>query len=335
MNHLTPSYNVIVNGKSINPQINGRLIRLSITDNRGDKADQFDLELTDHDGALELPPTGAKAELWLGFKEDDVLTFKGSYIIDEIEYSDQGGVDCLTVRGRSANLRGPLRVKKEQSWHEITLNEIISTIAKRNTLIPTVSEALGKHHFNHIDQTDESDISFVNRLAKRLDALATVKADRLLFTPKGEAKTVSGSPLPAIKINREETESFSFRIEDRDNEYTGVKTQWNNKKYAKRHTEIAGTKEELLTLRHTFQNQAEAKAAAWSKWREIQRGKVSLTLNLAQGNPRIFPEMPVQLVGFKAQVMEHDWLITQVNHTLTDSGYYVNLPLEVANGDLK
>lgn len=331
MSHATPSYNIIVNGKSINPQIDGRLCQLSITDHRGDKADQFDLELSDNDGALEVPPTGAKVELWLGFKEYGQLSFKGSYIIDEIEYSDQSGIDTLSIRGRSANLRGPLRVKKEQSWHATTLGDIIRTIAKRNNLIPGINHELSTINIEHIDQTDESDISFINRIAKRYDALATVKADRLLFMPKGAAKTISDTPLPSITISRDDTESFRFSIEDRDNEYTGVKALWNNKKYAKRYGEIAGEKTELLTLRHTYPNQREARAAAQAKWKEIQRGKASLTLNLAQGDAQIFPEMPVLLQGFKEKIMEYNWLISQVNHQLTDNGYYVSLPLEISN----
>jgi len=46
-----PGYRIVLDGQDITPRINGRLQKLSLTDSRGDEADQLDLTLTDHDGS--------------------------------------------------------------------------------------------------------------------------------------------------------------------------------------------------------------------------------------------------------------------------------------------
>ncbi|MCM2973458.1 hypothetical protein [Larsenimonas suaedae] len=61
-----PSYHITLAGEDITPRINGRLIDLRITSQRGQEADQLDLTLTDHDGKLALPPTGARLSVAIG-----------------------------------------------------------------------------------------------------------------------------------------------------------------------------------------------------------------------------------------------------------------------------
>lgn len=70
--------------------------------------DTLDLTLTDHDGALSIPPRGAKLHLFLGWKEFS-LEDKGTYIVDEVEHA--GSPDKLTIRARSADLRSTITRK--------------------------------------------------------------------------------------------------------------------------------------------------------------------------------------------------------------------------------
>lgn len=75
----------------------------------------------------------------------------------------------------------------------------MSAIAGEHGLEPKVTEAYADLFYEHLDQTDESDLNFLIRIAKEHDALATVKGQTLLFTAKGEGKTASGLtmlPLP-------------------------------------------------------------------------------------------------------------------------------------------
>ncbi|MDE9500167.1 phage late control D family protein, partial [Xenorhabdus bovienii] len=88
---------------------------LTLTDNRGFEADQLDLELDDSDGKLDLPSRGNILTLELGWY-GQALTPKGKFVVDEIEHS--GAPDRLTVRARSADLRGKLNTKHDKSYHK-------------------------------------------------------------------------------------------------------------------------------------------------------------------------------------------------------------------------
>mgnify|MGYP000523463714 CR=1 FL=1 len=52
-------------------------------------------------------------------------------------------------------------------------------------------------------------------------------------------------------------------------------------------------------------------------------------ITLAMGRPELYPEQPTTVRGFKPQIDEADWLLTQVVHDLTNQGYTNRLQLEV------
>lgn len=99
-------------------------------------------------------------------------------------------------------MRGELLGKRTQSWHDITLDDTLDTIAKRYGLDPVIGKTLGGIRIGHIDQTEESDLNFLTRLGERYDAIAAVKAGRMLFTTAGEALTASGKTMPTITLTR-------------------------------------------------------------------------------------------------------------------------------------
>ena len=89
-NHRTPAFKVVITTKDNKQQditqvVSSRLINLSLTDNRGLEADTLDLELSDHDGKLALPPRNATISLALGWKGAPLID-KGQYSVDEVQF---------------------------------------------------------------------------------------------------------------------------------------------------------------------------------------------------------------------------------------------------------
>ncbi|EGS9112881.1 phage late control D family protein, partial [Salmonella enterica] len=161
---LAPAFMLTLNSQDITSNFSDRLISLTMTDNRGFEADQLDIELDDTDGKVELPLRGAVLTLWLGWQGSALLN-KGDFTVDEIEH--RGAPDTLTIRARSADFRGTLNSRREESWHDTTLGELVSTIAKRNKLTASVADSLKQIPVPHIDQSQESDAVFLTRLADR------------------------------------------------------------------------------------------------------------------------------------------------------------------------
>lgn len=320
----TPDYRLAIGGQQITPRVRGRLQRLTLTDRRGLEADQLDLVLTDDDGQLALPRRGVEIQLAIGWRGEP-LTQRGTFIVDEVEHT--GAPDMLTIRASSANLRDQFPVKRTQSWHRTTIGDIVTTIAKRHDLNPSMGQQLRIIGVSHIDQTDESDINFLTRLAERYDAVTTVKAGNLLFIPAGQATTANGLEIPPIIIRRQDGDQHRYSVTDRDS-YSGVIAAWHDTDGAQRRDVIAGNDDNAKRLRSVYANEADALAAAQGEWRRLQRGHADFSLTLAEGRPDIYPETPARCYGWKREIEETEWLLVEVRHDINDSGYTNSLQFE-------
>ena len=237
-NHRTPAFKVVITTKNKKQQditqvVSSRLITLSLTDNRGLEADTLDLELSDHDGKLALPPRNAIISLALGWKGKPLID-KGQYSVAEVQFSGgAGSADRLTIRARAADLKGSFSEQKERSFDKKTLGEIIDTIAKENQLKSQVEKELANRLIDHIDQTNESDINLLTRLAEEHGAMCTVKNGTLLFMPLGKGKTVTGKDIPLRKITRKNGDNYNFSIAESEN-YKAVRAYWHDPDSGKR-----------------------------------------------------------------------------------------------------
>jgi len=273
-----PAFRLSVAGRDITHLVDNRLIDLTLTDNRGGEADQLDITLDDTDGSLDLPPRGAEIRIALGW-DGLPLEDKGRYTVAETTHT--GPPDQLTIRATSADLRDTLTAKREQSWHDTTLGAIVRAIASRNALAAVIAKALDDVAVPHIDQTDESDISFLTRLARDFDSLAAVKAAKLLLTPIGHAITASGKALESVTITRASGDSHTFSVADR-NSYTGVRAYWHDTKKGTRESVLVGEgiNEDptpapgsggVRVITHVYTTQKAAARRARNEWEKIQR----------------------------------------------------------------
>ncbi len=320
-----PAFRVNVDGNDIAQLISPRLMSLELTDNRGIEADQLSITLSDHDGLLSIPPKGAVVRLWLGWS-DTGLVDKGTYTVDEIEHS--GAPDMLSIRARSADLRKALKTKRERSWSNTTLGDVLGDIAIGNGLTATIAGALDGLPILQLDQANESDANLISRLGEEFDAVASVKAGCLLCIPAGGGKTVSGLDLPHITLTRADGDQHRYLLADRDS-YDGVRAYFYDVNSAKKQEAIAGGGENLKDLRHTYSDKQSALRAARAEFNRLRRGSATLSYTLAVGRPDLIPELTYTLQGVKAEIDEIIWYGGNVQHNLSpDNGYTMSLELE-------
>jgi len=364
---IAPDYMVKLAGSDITTDISRRLISLSLTDNRGFEADQLDIELDDADGLMQLPPRGAVLSVFLGWK-GQALFHKGEFTVDEVEH--RGAPDTLTLRARSADYRGSLNSRRDNSYHDTTLEAIVSAIAARNSLQPAVAESLKGVKVSHIDQTQETDAAFITRLAELNGGVVAIKAGKLIFIKPGSALTASGKPIPQMTLTRSDGDGHTFNIADRD-AYTGVSATWLHTKEpkpkrvkvqrkkkekhlralqhpaakkttakvqkapeAKEGEYLAGSDENVFALTTVYATQKAAMRAAQAKWDKLQRGVAQFSISLARGRADLFPETPLAVSGFKAVIDAQPWIISKVTHSLNNGGYTTGLELEVLLSDV-
>ncbi|KQZ94959.1 late control protein [Pseudomonas sp. Root562] len=319
-----PICRVLVDGNDITAAIEARLINIELTDNRGMEADQLDITLSDHDGRLTIPPKGAVLQVWLGWSDTGLID-KGTYTVDETEHS--GAPDQLSIRARSVDLRAGLKVKRERSWHGQTLKAVIEAIAGAYGLGAVVSVAFSALNLAHLDQANESDANLLSRLGIENDAIATVKAGRLLFMPIGKSTTASGLNLPHITLTRQDGDQHRFLQADRDS-YTGVRAFYYEVNSAEKKEAIAGGGENLKDLRHTYTDQKSALVAARSEMSRLQRSTATLSYTLARGRPDLTPELTYSLVGIKREISDVVWLGGNVKHSFSPDSFTTSLELE-------
>lgn len=320
-----PAFRLTVDGNDIAQLISQRLMSLELTDNRGIEADQLSITLSDHDGLLAIPPKGAVVRLWLGWS-DTGLVDKGTYTVDETEHS--GAPDVLSIRARSADLRKGLKTKRERSWSNTTLGDVLGDIAIGNGLTATIAGSLDGLPILQLDQANESDANLISRLGEEFDAVASVKAGCLLCMPAGGGKTASGLDLPHITLTRTDGDQHRYLLADRDS-YDGVRAYFYDVNSAKKQEAIAGGGENLKDLRHTYSDKQSALRAARAEFNRLRRGSATLSYTLAVGRPDLIPELTYTLQGVKAEIDEIIWYGGNVQHNLSpDNGYTMSLELE-------
>lgn len=322
--YARPICRVVVNDQDITSAIEKRLISIELTDNRGMEADQLDINLSDHDGLLAIPPRGATVRLWLGWSDTGLID-KGSYTVDETEHS--GAPDTLSIRARSADLRGGLKVKRERSWSATTLGTVIGAVAAAHGLAPVISPLLAAIDLLQLDQANESDANLLTRLGQEHDAISAVKAGRLLFMPAGKSTTASGAPLPHVVLTRADGDQHRFLQADRDS-YTGVKAYYYEVNSAEKKEAIAGGGDNLKELRHSHTDLDSALRAARAEWRRLQRGTATLSYSLAKGRPELIPDQTFSLLGIKAEIGAIIWVGSNLRHSFTSDTYTTSLELE-------
>nr|DAY43046.1 MAG TPA: tail protein [Caudoviricetes sp.] len=365
-NHLTPVAKLSINGKPFNTDALSRIISISLTDKSGFEADELTVSLSDHDGALALPPKSAEITIALGYLETGIVD-KGSYKITEVSWS--GAPDTLHIIAQSADTSDRFSEAKEKSWHKTSLKEIIESIAAANGYTPIIGKAYQDEKIDHIDQSNESDAAFLSRLAERYDAIATVKHGRLLFVSSGEATTASGQPLPTIRITRNSGDQYTWRYSNTES-YNAVRAYYIDKQTGKKHevvitednydpvkktvtttkkyktkrkdgkTHKTTTKEvteikqadttgkKIKTLRHTYQSPKTAATGARAAYKKLKRGAMEFDISLAVGRPDVAPESPVTLQGFKPEIDAEKWVGKETVHTLDGNGLTTAVKLQ-------
>jgi len=325
--HRVPAWRVLLAGRDISGLLRPRLIRLSLAETRGDEADQLDIEIDDADGQLVFPERGAVLHLALGWT-DTALTERGSFTVDEVEYSPAPGRFCL--RARSADLSSDLRILNERSFHRQRIGDIVATIAADHGLTPVVGEQIAAITIDHIDQSNESDANFLNRIGQRYDTVATVKDGRLLFIPIAAGQTASGADTPTTVLRLAAGDAARFHLASRDS-YSGVEASWQGKGETTRHRVLVGVRGNAKRLRTLYGSQADALAAARAEWARICRGQASFEMRLAHGRPDLSVQGKLHLPELKAPLDDIIWLIARLTHELSEGGLTTRIEGETAD----
>ena len=325
---MRPAFLILADSVNITALVADRLVDLVITDKAGVKSDRLELVIDDRDERIELPETGAKLEVSIGYRGGS-LARMGSYVVDGIEVG--GPVRLLSINATAADMTGKIKAPKERSFHGITLLDLVKTIAADNGLEPAVAPQLAGIMLQHIDQT-ESDMQLLTRICADHDAVCKVADGRLVVAGHAKGETTGGDggqpkKLPLVPLAAGSCGTWSATIADRGR-FSAVVAYWQDQGKAERTEVRVGAGDPVMTLKQTYADEAEAKAAATSKYKALSRSTGTIKINGIVGDTALAAERELVLAGFRSGIDGAGWIITAVTHRLSKAGYTCSVEAE-------
>jgi phage protein D len=317
----TPRAEIKVNGKPVASLFNERLISVTIVDKEGVTSDTVSCDLNDGNPFAAIPQKGDIIEASLGYLETGVAFF-GSYVCDDPE------VRCLpyglTVKGKGANVRDQAKQHRARHWDKKTVKDIVSQIAGENGLSPVVDSEVGDYQYEWFGQQDESDLHVVERLARRHDALFSIKDGKLIFVKKGAGQAASGAGLTAVVATPDIIVQGTCRITFANRQkYKKVKARIQDRKEAKQveievESDAEGTAD--YTLPAPFADEGEAKKAATGKAKHLKSQTIRASVTVF-GDPTIRAGAPFTFSGVRPGIDGIAFIIETATHKIDKGGY--------------
>ncbi|KVG89104.1 phage tail protein [Burkholderia ubonensis] len=333
---IAPSYALKANDDDITTIIRDRFVSLSLTDETGENSDKLEIVLADHDETtrIKVPPRGAELALSLGY--DGVLVPKGIFVCDGV--SVKGFPEQMTIHAHAAPWeqtpkgKSDFQSHKTRSWKAgITIGAMVSKIANEHGMAAIVSPALASVKLPHFDQSEESDMNLLLRVAKKYDAISKPAGGKLIFAKRGDATTASGAALPKIKVDRSDCGAYEWNTSTRESAGTVV-AYWHAKRAARRHEIHVGEGEPVKRLKQYFPTQDMALAAARAELARRARGAYTFSVNIP-GTPALTAECILDVTGFRDEI-NGEWLAKRAEHIVNkDGAYRCIVECELPNGN--
>ncbi|UJQ20787.1 phage tail protein [Wolbachia endosymbiont of Delia radicum] len=289
-----------------------RLVSMHITDESGTIEDIAEICVDYRDDNIKVPK---ELKIALGYKETGVLPI-GVYTVNEVTV--QSPPKTLTIKAHATNLMISLKEKVSREWHQITLVDLVKEIANKHGYGYKVAEEFKDILIPHIDQTEESDINLLTRIAIEREAMAKLAGGYILFIPKGAAKSATGKALGTTTIRPQDTINWKVHFTVRD-KYNSVIAKWYSYEKGEPISETVGSGEPSYPIQTIYPNAESAISVAKARFKQLQRNNETLEITIP-GNPKLFAEAKLNLVGFN-QDIDGEWVIDRAGHILDSRGY--------------
>ena len=313
---MIPAFRVIAAGQDATGALQGRLLSLTVTEEDGDNADRVEIEVDDRDGMVALPDLDAELDVALGYRGQSLASL-GRFKVDGLSGSHPA--QSIRITATAADLKGDIRSPRTRAWENKTLKDIVSTIAGEASLKPMVSQSIASRAWPYLAQSAESNLHFLTRIAKTLDATAKAAGGALIVQLRGDGLTAGGDPLiPPVLSQRTLTE-WSWDLDTRE-VYRCVEAEWCNVGGGQVQVVKRGDGTPLLRIRHVHGSKEEADRAAEAKLKGAARAAMTLNASVATFNPSLMAGASVVLFGMSRFELNGEWHLKSVTHSLSGSG---------------
>ena len=205
---------VIFNKVDISDEIAHSISSLNYTDNSKNAIDDLELELEnlDYRWLKEWYPD-ENAQLLVGIHEEkeNETNFLdlGTFYVDEPTFENNRlNLKCLALP-LDQNIRDQ---KNSVAWERITLKELVTQIASKHEMNAEIYA--DNEFFERLDQNQETDLAFINRVVKETGLNMKVSDDKIIIFDDEEME--KNDTVEIFNINDERIRSFSLKKKNKE-----------------------------------------------------------------------------------------------------------------------
>jgi putative bacteriophage regulatory protein len=205
---------VIFNKVDISDEIAHSISSLNYNDNSKNAIDDLELELEnlDYRWLKEWYPD-ENAQLLVGIHEEkeNETNFLdlGTFYVDEPTFENNRlNLKCLALP-LDQNIRDQ---KNSVAWERITLKELVTQIADKHEMNAEIYA--DDEFFERLDQNQETDLAFINRVVKETGLNMKVSDDKIIIFDDEEME--KNDTVEIFNINDERIRSFSLKKKNKE-----------------------------------------------------------------------------------------------------------------------
>lgn len=262
---------VIFNKVDISDEIAHSISSLNYTDNSKNAIDDLEIELEnlDYRWLKEWYPD-ENAQLLVGIHEEleNETNFLdlGTFYVDEPTFEDHK----LTLKCLALPLDQNIRDQKNSvAWESITLKELVTRIANKHEM--NVEIYAENVFFERLDQNQETDLAFINRVIKEIGLNMKVSDDKIIIFDDEEME--KNDTIEVFNIKDYRIRSFSLKKKNKGI-YDKVEVSYYDPDKKKVVKEII-TKEELDKRNQVTTEEKESKSKDSKKTNKKSQKKAS------------------------------------------------------------
>ena len=308
---MTPDWTVSADGSDITGRLRGRLVAINVSLTDRLLGDQLELVMSASGGRGLAPPAiGASIAVAMGFGATAPL---GEFSV--ISTDRHMRTDWVRIRAAAVDLSraSAARLPRTRAWHDTTLGDVIDDIAGAHGWQTRTADGLAAVDLTHEDQTAETDLAFLTRLAAAHGALVELRAGTLTCRSPNAALT-DAAPLELPAASRIRS---SIRTNDRF-AAAAAESTWIDLGDAAPKTAKAGSgPAQPQRWRQPTQAAAQAASAAALT---LPRPPSPMAAVQCTGSPQAQPGRPLTLANWGPE-FDGDWLICTALHRLSPQGY--------------
>lgn len=321
--NYTPAFNLVGH-----EALNRRAQSIVLTDSPGYTADTLKIVVNmEGKPRQEWPRSGDNIALELGWLESGLVNM-GKFVIAKVKPLYLPKRAEITATSAPFNAKsGDKKMRQSHTYSETTLGEIVQTCADRLGMSARVHPDLSGISLVHVDQKNETDLSFLHRLATKYDAVVKPVDGHLVFSRRGQSKTLSGQSLEPVQLQLYQGDKSPYNalvsvgfVEPERDQFLGVRADWFDEDAVEivRYQVGEAPFKQLPGRYKTSQSAIEAATGELSR---MARQGIKVTYTVP-GNPLLMAEGTINLTGFDEDHLNGPYSNDRVTHSLIPGQSY-------------